>query len=151
MGRFLILAAAMLIGGCASAPKAHEFEKSFPYARTYDDVWAAVIETFAELNLPIANVEKDSGIITTDWLDMEGSDAFYDCGGHGIFTVESTQGKFNVFVKRNAETTGASVLVNTSFRQLRSFGSDQSWTQCTSTGSLENKINGKISKKLIAP
>lgn len=144
-----MLAAIMILSlvGCATAPKQHVITNSFDYERDFDTVWTAVVEVFAEMNYPIDNMEKDSGLITTDWLSLAGTgnDDYCDCGGLGLTTEDARQGKFNVFVKKGSG--GATVRVNCLFRQTRSFGGSSSTVNCVSTGNLEARVNQLISEK----
>jgi len=56
-------------------------QKSFLIEAPFDKIWEAIIETFAELQLPIQNMEKASGLITTDWIDFKGqtNEDYCDC------------------------------------------------------------------------
>ena len=135
--------------GCATAPMPRQIVNSFDYGdMEYDSVWSAVVETFAELNLPIDNMEKDSGLITTDHISFlgTGNDGVCDCGGTGILIERARTGKFNVFVKNGS--TGVSVRVNAQFEQTLEFDRSLSTRQCVSTGVLEARINDLIREKL---
>ena len=94
----------MLVVGCATAPGKYSVVKDFPHSADYDKVWSAVIDTFAELNLPIANLEKASGLITTDWGEVPGE--FCDCGKPGLAQQSAPEGKFNVFVRKFNDHNG---------------------------------------------
>jgi hypothetical protein len=137
-----------LFSGCATAPKPRTIVNAFDYQNDYDAVWSATVETFAELNLPIDNMEKDSGLITTDWIDFTGSgnEAYCDCGGLGLAIENSRQGKFNVFVKQAG--TGSSVKVNCMYQQTASLGDTRANRNCLSTGGLEARIAESIREKL---
>jgi hypothetical protein len=143
----------LLVLLCACAPpKTYTFDKMFNHTADFDKVWTAVIETFGELNLPVENMEKDSGLIVTDWISVaEGKKAcdYCDCGGAGlVWVARGTEGKFNVFVKR-MESGGCSITVNTSFRQLRqSDAGGSKYATCNSSGQLETRINTLVSEKL---
>jgi uncharacterized lipoprotein len=139
-----------MLTGCASAPRQHDYDKMFTYAEDYESIWKAVIATFAELNLPISNLEKDSGLVMTDWIDVGSTDfegRACDCGKAGLATTLATRMKFNVFV-RDDSGEGISVTVNVTSQQLRELLDEQKWFPCTSLGSLESAINVKISSHL---
>lgn len=146
---FCIMTLVFSAAGCATAPKPRTVEKSFTYDNGYDAVWSAVVSVFAELNLPIANMEKDSGLITTDWIGFDGTknDDYCDCGGAGITVEVSRKGRFNVFVKSLADGA-TSLQVNTTYQAVRTFGDAASTIQCYSTGSLEAKISDMVTDKL---
>lgn len=132
--------------GCATAPAPHTIKNAFHFTDGYDEVWAAVMESMAELSLPIQTLEKESGLIATDWISFEGLDAC-DCGSAGIMTDSDRQGKFNIFAKRNA-AGGVDVKINTVFQVRRSFDTTSRVITCYSTGLLESKLNGWINDKL---
>lgn len=137
-----------VFAGCATAPKPRTIVKAFDFTNDYDAVWSATVETFAELNLPIDNMEKDSGLITTDWIDFTGTgnDVYCDCGGLGLAIENSRQGKFNVFVKEAA--TGSTVKVNCTYQQTASLGDTRVNRNCVSTGGLESIVAESIGDKL---
>ncbi|MBA3542437.1 MAG: outer membrane protein assembly factor BamC [Deltaproteobacteria bacterium] len=112
---------------------------------SYDAVWSSVIELFAERNWNISNMAKDSGLITTDWMSIDNDTPFADCGGSGITSVHGTQIRFNVLVK--ALDGNTSVMVNTGFRQLRSFDNVQRMVDCTSKGGVEQLIHSEVASR----
>ncbi len=129
----------------ASAPARHAVERAETVAVSYDAAWHALIELFAERSWTIGTLEKDSGIITTDWMAMEKDSPFVDCGGAGISSVIGTQIRFNVLVKDLG--TEANVVVNASFRQLRSFDRKESVAECTSRGGVEALIHREVRER----
>lgn len=133
--------------GCATAPKPRTIENAFHFDRTYDEIWTAVMESMADLNLPIATLEKDSGLIATDWIGFGYDKQVCDCGGAGIAIDHERQGKFNIFVKKGA-AGGVEVKINTVFQVRRELMDTMTTVNCYSTGSLEAQIKGLISKKL---
>jgi len=143
--------ACLMIYSCATAPAPRQITKAFPIEATFDEVWPAVIESFAELNLPIQNVEKDSGLITTDWISFTGqkNTDYCDCGGLGISVERSREGRFNVFVKRTSDSS-CEVVVNCIYRQtLETIKGTLAGTRsCVSTGILEADMFEIIKSKL---
>jgi hypothetical protein len=148
---FIPIFICLFLWNCAIAPAPREIMKSFPIEKPYDRVWSAVIETFAELQLPIQNMEKDSGLIITDWIDFTGqkNEDYCDCGGLGINTEVRRSGKLNVFVKKINENS-CEIQVNTMFEQMIRFG-DTAPTKrnCVSTGNLEAEMFRLIKEKTI--
>lgn len=137
----------VFVGGCATAPAQRTVVNSFSYTTSIDKVWSATVETFAELNLPIDNMEKDSGLITTDWINLTGTGnkEYCDCGGLGLAIEEARRGKFNVFVKQVGSEVA--VRVNCQFQQTASLGGSTVNRECVSMGNLEARINSLISSK----
>ena len=88
-------------------PKEFDFKPVSTIHGNYDSVWAAVVEFFAATNLPIKTIEKDSGLITSNWIDamkMTGAkvDSICNCGeAGGLIKTAWTNGKFSVYVKKN--------------------------------------------------
>ena len=127
---------------CVTAPKYHSFKKSWKMSSGFDQVWGAAIELFAEKGWEISTLEKDSGIISSEWIGVATGSDVCDCGGSGIASARNRQGKLNIYIKRGID--GATVIVNTSFREYRSFDNNAWWQECTSTGNLEARVHEEI-------
>lgn len=139
---------------CATAPVPRQIVNTFPIEKSFDLVWQAVIESFAELQLPIQNMEKDSGLITTDWIDFKGqkNTDYCDCGGLGINVERSRNGRFNVFVK-NISKNSCEIKVNCIYQQTIQPVTAKAWDaistrKCISTGKLEKDMFELIKSKL---
>lgn len=147
---FSAIVIALLISACATAPKHHEIYNDDTINRSFDQVWTALIEVMAEFNLGIATIEKDSGIIATDWIDYYGTknDQFCDCGGLGLGIEKKRIGKFNVFIKAlNEETT--MITVNSTFNQTYEMMDTMFERNCVSCGMLEKQIIDSVKSKLL--
>jgi len=140
---------------CAVAPAPRQIQNSFPIDKPFDAVWQSVIETFGELNLPIMNMEKASGLITTDWISFQGQKdeiGYCSCGEAGFpFVEQDRSGRFNVYVKKISDTA-SEIKVNAIFEQF----SKDIWSRfgtttkrhCVSTGKLEAEIYKRVSEKI---
>jgi len=137
-----VLAMTVLLTACATAPKVHEFQKTWAVPSTYDQAWSATVQLFAENGWPIATLEKDSGIIVSDWVNLSTQGGHADCGSAGLAIVQRREAKFNVFIRDGA--SGPVLTVNTNFRELRSFDNRSFYADCTSTGSLEAQLHSQI-------
>lgn len=146
---FVFVIFSFLLVSCASGPAPRTIINSFTIDGDYDAVWSAVIETFADLQLPIDNMEKDSGLITTDWIDFTGqtNEGYCDCGGLGINIEVNRKGKFNVFVKKITENS-FEMKVNCMFEQVYRFGDTIYKRNCVSTGNLEADMYNLVIEKL---
>jgi hypothetical protein len=129
-----------------------QIQNSFPIDKPFDLVWQAVIETFAKLNLPILNMEKASGLITTDWISVKNQEdgtGYCDCGKKGpLFIEQEWRVKFNVFVKRIAGES-SEMQVNAVFEEL-SIGLEGTivgTSSCVSTGKFEKEIYDRVVAK----
>jgi len=144
-----------MIYGCATAPAPRQIVKAFTIEAQFDDVWVAVIDSFSEMNLPIANMEKDSGLITTDWIGYplgKKGKVYCDCGGLGIWIELEREGRFNVFVKKITESS-SELKVNCLYRQTiqpatAGAGDSIKVRTCVSTGKLEADMFETVKSKL---
>jgi hypothetical protein len=134
---------------CATAPAPRTIVNSFAIEEDYDAVWSALIETFAELQLPIDNMEKDSGLITTDWIEFTGqtNEDYCDCGGLGINIEVNRLGKFNVFMKKVTEDS-CQMTINCTYEQTIKFGDNVAKRKCMSTGNLEKEMYDLVLARL---
>jgi len=149
---FLACFCAIALSGCATAPKHYEFDPVCTFDCDFDTVWSAVVEYFAISSLPIATIEKDSGLIVTSWMNASkgtGSEnkIYCDCGGAGLNIPQWTRGKFNVFVK---ELQGGKVdlRITCVYQQEREFMESYSTVDCASTGYLEKNIHDYVLAKV---
>ena len=92
MGRRIICAATLCCAviACGKAPRTYNFDRSVQFTESsYDDVWDTVVELFAERQWPIQEMEKDSGLIATDWARHD-EDGLSDCGSGPLTSLRST-------------------------------------------------------------
>ncbi|MFH0992287.1 MAG: hypothetical protein V1799_19980 [bacterium] len=150
--------------GCSAfkPPKEYSFENKRTFLSDQDKVWSAVVEYFAEQNIPIKNMDKSSGFIATEyWISpswVKGSMIDADCGelgGLNDYQTLKLTVQFNVFVKKLSETQ-TSAQVNTTFRGIwnyQPFMADRAIEKevnCSSTGKLEAKVLDGITAKLVS-
>jgi hypothetical protein len=131
---------------CAGvAPGVYKFQNKEVFEASFDEIWTAIIETFAQQNIPISNMEKVSGFITTQEIRFPAE--YADCGATPIgikLTSAGLLGSFNVFVKEVSPGT-YSIAVNSHYRVI----TDNPFYQgCVSTGKLETKLIADIRTKL---
>jgi len=136
----------ILFSGCAGiAPQVYQFENKEIFEGSFDEIWSAIIETFAEKNIPISNMEKASGFIATE--EMKFSSIYADCGATPIgvkFNSLGPLGKFNVFVKE-ISSGKYSIMITASYR----VSTDNLYYKgCTSTGELETWFTSTLRTKL---
>jgi len=152
---FLLMAMSLLVLGCVfdmynlTPPIPQDIENSKTFSSSFDKVWTATVQTFAELNLDIATIEKDSGIIVSNYFLISNEERYIhkakneycDCGTAELLTEHYRKVKFNVFLK---ELAGESieVRVNAVFenRTSRPTGGLDSVNSCVSTGKFESEI-----------
>jgi len=137
---------ALLLFGCASAPKNYNFEASETYEASYDEVWSAVIDVFSENDWPIQTLEKDSGLISTTHAGMTRNSNWSDCDVGMFETLEDKVGSFNVRVRE--VQGGTSLTVNASFSGVVDTLGGIQRKNCVSTGQLEMQIRHLVRRNL---
>lgn len=154
----LFLGLSWIFYGCATIPPAkYDVQSSKHYQKKYDEVWEAIISSFAEANTPIKTIEKVSGIIATESMripftqkDMGKYESYYcDCGAPGGLNVyRAMRGQYNVFAKRISEER-TTVQINTIFEASMWIGKDfLDWVYCSSKGLAEAKLLNSIESRL---
>jgi hypothetical protein len=136
----------IFLSGCAGiAPQIYQFQNKETFNGSYDEVWTAVIETFAEKNIPIANMEKVSGFIATQ--EIRFTSEYADCGATPVgikFNSLPVLGFFNVFVKE-ISPDNYNIAINSQFRVITD---NPYYKKCTSTGELESWFLRTLRTKL---
>jgi hypothetical protein len=140
------LAPAILLAvtlGCISIGSGHDEEtrRKVVYQNAdFDAVWSATIQTFGDMGLPIASLEKESGLITTDWILVDDPRVTMDCGEN----PRNPEVRFNVYIQRT--NLGAEMTITTAMRALREDGT--TLQRCESTGAYEEEIQGRVRRKV---
>lgn len=116
--------AALTVVGCArpvyTTPVVYSVETERIIDKPFDAVWQSAVEWFATHNTPIKNIDKASGLISTEYsLSMEEATAHMDCGSGdssfmGKVELENPSGNFNIVIKRQDELS-TQVKVNVFF------------------------------------
>jgi len=111
------------VGGCGApvqnTPVVYQVEKERVFKKPFDAVWQSAVEWFATHNTPIKNIDKDSGLISTEYnLSMAEAMTYIDCGASnthdfsGKVELEKPIGNFNLLItKLDDFSTKASVNV----------------------------------------
>ena len=158
MKSWIPLACFVALTGCATAPAQYLFDNSRSFDAGMDEVWPEVINFFAENNLPISVIERDSGLVVSDDLRFSASEfaEYADCGEEALAVDRNPSGSVNLFV-RERSSDSATVTVNTRFRVYREVGTRGSIfygaadIECVSKGALENSIIERIRTGLDLP
>lgn len=142
-----VLVGVVAAGASATAPAKHDVQRATSVSSDFDATWSALVDLFADRNWAILQLSKESGIITTDWHSLgDLADVYADCGGSGLSSVHGTQVRFNVRVK--SDDARSEVIVNASFRQLRSFDNLSDIVDCASRGAVEALIHEQVRQRL---
>ena len=137
--KLLLFTVMVLMVGCAARkPTTFDFTNQKTYDASFDKTWESVISIFAEANIPIVTLEKDSGLIVSDNLAASGGN--YYCKTGFFDHIRSPEGRFNVFVRKVSDGK-TSVQINSTYRAQLWFGDNlKGWAKCVSTGELERLL-----------
>jgi hypothetical protein len=120
-------------------PMQKNIQNQNQYNYSYDLVWDAVINYFADNGLSIKTIEKSSGLIVTEYYKTKNIDEdIVDCGtvtAGGI--INDGEYSFNVRVTKSGEIVV--VKINT-FYNAKFVFIGENIIHCQSTGALEQKI-----------
>ena len=136
---FLSLWVVCFVFACAVPATHHNITKYWTTSEDYDALWSGVIELFAHNSIPILTLEKDSGIIVSEWFVLARSDAAtIDCGSPGIATAYETHPKLTVTVAPTGTTR--QIMVSGRYKQRRTFDRDTFFATCYSRGEMEHNL-----------
>lgn len=146
----IILTVGLTLAGCATMPKIYDVQSDRTFNASFDDTWDAVIEYFAENNIPIRTIEKDSGVIYAEQMFATGYDVSFldyaDCGGLAL--ADSRRAQFNVLVREASDVT-TRVRVTTEFVEARrDFWGQSISVVCNSTGAMEDAVLTSVQIRL---
>lgn len=153
--------------GCSgsryTAPSEYTVEKERVINKSFESVWQASVEYFATHNIPIKNIDKSSGFISTEFsLSINDAAKYIDCGkGDNSFSgkieVVNPVGNFN-FLAKSIDDKSTKVSINSFFSSTVNqykyegllstnyvlVGSTK--TECKGKGVLEKEIFDYLSK-----
>ena len=84
------VAASILLAGCATLPAQKQPQRFYP-SLDKGTAWERIVEIYGINGWPITAIEKDSGIITSDW--MLADPTFIDCGKIAISDYSGKRGR----------------------------------------------------------
>ncbi len=135
---------------CASAPVVRDIESFANYRGvSFTEAWDLVVGEFASRNWAIENLERDSGIITSEWASTEGDfyRSYRDCGSAGFrANFSNYRGRFHAVVREIDD--GVSVSLTTSWEVTRNSANSISSVECLSTGLLERNLYDEVRRRL---
>lgn len=158
---FGVLVLVLLAVGCAAPglirPNIYVVVNEKVINKSFDVVWQNTVEWFATHNTPIKNLDKSSGLISTEYsLSLADARQYMDCGqGESNFSgkveLANPTGNFNVLVKR-MDDDSTKLSINVFFSCTVNEYRYEDWlsteyvlvsstkTNCVSTGQLEKTI-----------
>jgi len=153
MRKILVLTLLLILTvGCGMRSQVEDVavEKEAFYAAEFPAVWTAVISIFADLNLPVANMERDSGFVNCNAFDVPRE--WLNAPEEGIdYRLGNCKGNFNVFVTE--VEGGCKVSVTSSYSAtvwkynliLGAFEREESFT---SSGVFEGLFHSCLGRKI---
>lgn len=122
---FLALVTLLTPMAGAGAPVVQACENFVDYPEyAFNQVWDAIIDVIGDLDWEIDDLERERGIIATDWMRDD-----------HLSPDSNHYGRLFVFVQ---ETNGGTpVRVTTSWRGTRTFENNKDVVECLSTGILD--------------
>ncbi len=151
----LFISSIAILASCASykPPKQYKFPKKQTFNLNYDVVWSRVVDWFGSRNTPIKNIDKSSGIITTEYnLGVNEYSNYCDCGKPGgLQHFEELFGNFNVVVRNKSENpvsdNKTEVTVNAFFKGAL-YGYNVATERYVLIGKKDCNSKGVLEKKL---
>jgi hypothetical protein len=151
----------MVIAGCSVPahikPVQYDVEKERVINKSFDATWQKAVEWFATHNMPIKNLDKSSGLISTEYtLSIKDAGRYMDSGqGESNFSgkveLDRHMGNFNLLIKK-IDDSSTKVVINVFFSCLvnqyryENFFStnyvlvSSKKVDCASTGQLEKQV-----------
>jgi hypothetical protein len=143
--KMILILAALLLSGCATLtpPVKKDIVKSAVINKDYDKTWSSLIRAFADKNVTFKNMDKASGLITSDLktFDPFDNNGLIDCGklsGHSI-VQQFGAATYNVYVEKETAST-TRVTVNIKPVMTSKSGGQFTSLDCYSTGLFEKDI-----------
>lgn len=143
----------LISAGCSQPFIKPKIENSKTFQASYDPVWKAVVEVFAEKTYPIKAVEKDSGIISSDFIELPNpqnpNSEFYKLAVRPDWFASlwrSARYMVNVFVF-SKEPNLTTITVNTHIEAFE-YNVKSQWFKCYSKGIIERDLLKQINNKI---
>lgn len=136
---FLLAAFVLLVSACSTykPPVEETIQKTITIDRQSSQVFDDVVAFFAEKGTPLKQIDKQSGIVTTE-SNLKANNDYANCGS-GKFRVREMKTTMNVVVRSAAEGK-TTVTINTFWKGLV----DDSWfvfyQDCFSNGVFEKAL-----------
>jgi hypothetical protein len=139
------IAVLLMVGlvGCYAAPPLVEFKDEFTTGADFNKTWAAVVDVLSAHNFPVESIERESGLVTTDWVSLGYGTKTCSCPGSILAVFSNHRMKVSVFVKVAGE--GTSFRIRCHFEGFDSNIMKQ-WTTCNSLGVTEKTLSENILK-----
>jgi len=143
----------IFIIGCATVPVRPTIQDTQIINAPFDKVWEALVATLAEMGLPIESIEKESGIVTTDFVifasglateKVLGKVAVYPTSL--LYIWSTARYKLSIFaIKKGEDATKVKITTH-----IEAYESNvtHNWMVCYSKGVIEKRIFESIKMKI---
>ncbi len=136
---------------CAGVPPVVRDVESLANFRgvSFTEAWDLVVGELASRGWTIDNLERDSGIITSEWASAEGDlyGSYRDCGSAGFrANFSNYRGRFHAVVREIDDEV--SIRVTTSWQVVRNSTRSIDIVECLSTGVLERELHDAVRRRL---
>ena len=120
--------------------------KKIPH--NFDDVWPAVLETLNNQSWPIAIADKQSGQISTEFVEI-GFDEINEYGSCPMgFDSQIMRGRMKIDITVTRQSLYESTMGTAVSIHGWDEGSSKMWKNCESQGKVEDIINEGVSRRL---
>lgn len=161
MKRVFLIVAIFIFGCVALQEDIPEQEidsiiKETVFQHSFDKVWSTIIEVLSDESIPIASIEKVSGLVTSDFMSITVGRVSQIAmmkkdGGYrqvNTFFITNARYKLNVFVS-SLDSTRTKVKITPHIEGFFKFGDlGGGWQVAVSRGRLEKEIFNAIMQKL---
>lgn len=152
LGTVLVLLLFLLVGGCAPPPMP-EVTPDRTFSTNFDTTWRAVVDALSDESYPIQAIEKESGVITTEfviftrgWLSAE-NQIERVAVLPGVLLGTWTTGRYTLSVFVMSVEKGTRVRIRAHIEGYEE-NMTHRWHACQSKGTLEEELLNAIGDKL---
>jgi hypothetical protein len=151
MNKYIIFAIlTIFFSGCASyqPPKEYKFDKTRTYNQKFNDIWDKIVKYCIEYDIPLKNMDKNSGLIVSEYNLNDKLKDCLDCGQlASLQSFDNFAAIFNFVVKKRTDNI-TEVIITTYYKtaivvpNLASVYAPpiRKPIDCNSTGVLEKQI-----------
>lgn len=150
--RKLVLVAFLAACVSSAPPPLPGVHPSLTYQASFDEVWSAAIVTLENLRVPVSEMERDSGYITSAW-DSDELQPYMDCrysiGWLALAPHNDWTGRVTIFI-RTLSASAHTVTVNPEWNiepQSES-GEKLETVRCATTGVFEQRFHATMQQSL---
>lgn len=130
----------VILTGCATTeivapPPIHDTEV---VQGSFENVWRAILTALTETRLPLKLIEKESGMIVTEFVPLRRWEIDDVAETPFVFLATWTEGRYNLNIlaePSDENATKIKVVVH-----IEAFERDEGWYVCSSKGVIEKRI-----------